>query len=168
MPLKKIFFAAIFCAVPLISYADKSLCSADEKVIFNCSVKNNDSFVSLCASQKLSNTSGYIQFRFGTTDKIGVIYPTTKIKTQNSFAYEEAQDSDSGSDLEVLTFKAKGYEYGISRFLNDPDVGDAAGMVVTQIKNGASYLVAKYDCKPPRVKQRMDLKGIVAPATSPH
>ena len=166
MLLKKLFFTAIFSAVPLISFAEKSLCSADEKVIFNCSVKNNDTFVSVCASQKLSDVSGYIQFRFGSTNKIEVIYPTTKSKTQSSFAYEEAQDSDSASDLEILTFKSKGYEYSISRFLNDPD-GDAAGMDVTKIKNGTSYLVAKYDCKQPRVKQRMNLKGIVAPASSP-
>jgi hypothetical protein len=56
--------------------AKRSLCSSLETVVFSCEVKNQR-IVSVCASQTLSATTGYVQYRFGKPSKIEVAVPKT-------------------------------------------------------------------------------------------
>ena len=44
----------------------KSLCQTKEKVIFSCSTGKK--LISVCSSENLSTTSGYVQYRYGTKE----------------------------------------------------------------------------------------------------
>ncbi len=52
-------------SVPVVTRPSNSLCNADETVLFNCEMASGDKTVSVCASSNLSNTSGYLQYRYG-------------------------------------------------------------------------------------------------------
>lgn len=57
------------------------LCKPDEQVVFGCHSK--DKMISLCASPETSN--GYLQYRFGTPDKIELEYPTQRTSLKGNF-----------------------------------------------------------------------------------
>ena len=58
------------------SMAAGSNCSAGEKVIFSCAVGKGEKVVSLCASPRLSATSGTLYYRFGAPSTIELEYPS--------------------------------------------------------------------------------------------
>ncbi|MBU0656618.1 MAG: hypothetical protein KJ914_15970 [Gammaproteobacteria bacterium] len=59
------------------------LCEAEEVAIFGC--KSKDKMISLCASSDVSNTNGYMQYRFGTPDKIELTYPEKREPPAGNF-----------------------------------------------------------------------------------
>jgi hypothetical protein len=64
-----------------------SLCNTNEKIIFNCNIKNSANILSVCASQNLSKDSGYIQYRFGRKGAIELEYPAEKEMSRSSFLF---------------------------------------------------------------------------------
>ena len=64
-----------------------SLCNTNEKIIFNCMIKNSANNLSVCASQNLSKDSGYIQYRFGRNGAIELEYPAEKEISRSSFLF---------------------------------------------------------------------------------
>jgi hypothetical protein len=51
----------------------KSLCQTKEKVIFSCGTGKK--LISVCSSENLSPTAGYVQYRFGTKEKLELSFP---------------------------------------------------------------------------------------------
>jgi hypothetical protein len=51
----------------------KSLCQTKEKVIFSCSTGKK--LISVCSSENLSSAAGYVQYRFGTKEKLELSFP---------------------------------------------------------------------------------------------
>jgi hypothetical protein len=52
-----------------------TLCHTDETVVFSCATGTH--FLSICASPNLSKEAGYLQYRYGSKDKLELVYPTT-------------------------------------------------------------------------------------------
>jgi hypothetical protein len=62
-----VFVSSLFLSVNSGSAAVQttSLCTKGEKVVFSCALKSSTKTVSLCSSQKLTKSEGYLQYRFG-------------------------------------------------------------------------------------------------------
>jgi hypothetical protein len=75
--MKKNTFAltSLVYLVSLPAIASDSHCSAQEQTIFSCSLGKN--MVSVCASNDISPTSGYLQYRFGQKNAPELIYPAS-------------------------------------------------------------------------------------------
>lgn len=55
------------------AYAEKTLCALDESVVFSCSTGKK--MVSVCASKDLNATQGWLQYRYGTSSKLDLVFP---------------------------------------------------------------------------------------------
>ena len=63
-----------------------SLCSADETVLFNCQMASGDKTVSVCSSSDLSNSGGYLQYRYGSNATIvDMRFPQDSSASQSVF-----------------------------------------------------------------------------------
>lgn len=83
------------------------LCKADEEIIFGCEIK--DKLISICASKKFSKTTGYTQYRFGTSEKIEFSYPASKKPPEGIFFLGSTGYSGGGAN--IVRFNNSGYEY---------------------------------------------------------
>ena len=63
----------------------RTLCAADERVIFSCVLRQTAKSVSVCASKDLTNEKGYLQYRFGMPGKIELEFPKDRANTQQQF-----------------------------------------------------------------------------------
>lgn len=127
--------------IPALVNAENTLCTKAEKVIFSCKVKKSIKTVSVCGSKSLTRNSGYLQYRFGTNQRVEFEFPTTKIASQQRFYWGEKHLME-GSYIGELTFINHGYIYTIgvhdvSEKLNDTPGGSQGGEVVVQ-KSGDS------------------------------
>lgn len=116
--------------------AENTLCTKSEKVIFSCKVEKSIKTVSVCGSKSLTRNSGYLQYRFGTEQRVEFVYPTTKVSSQARFYWGEKHLME-GSFIGELTFINHGYIYTIGvhdvvEKLNDVPGGSQVGEVVVQ------------------------------------
>jgi hypothetical protein len=88
-----------------------SLCTADEQVIFSCSLQRSGKLASLCGSKDLDKTTGYIQYRFGLPEKTELEFPSERSDTQQKFRY--AHYFRARVDETEISFDNKGYRYTI-------------------------------------------------------
>lgn len=63
------------CLVSLPVAAVDSHCSEQEQIIFSCSLGKN--IVSVCASKEISQTSSYLQYRFGQKSAPELVFPSS-------------------------------------------------------------------------------------------
>jgi hypothetical protein len=64
----------------------KSLCQANEQTIWSCATTKNKT-ASVCASKDLAEDKGYLQYRFGSLEKIELEFPKERKDSQKSFKY---------------------------------------------------------------------------------
>lgn len=55
-----------------------SLCSTDEAILFSCHIRGRNKTLSICGAQRITESTGYIQYRFGTKDKVDLVFPEAK------------------------------------------------------------------------------------------
>lgn len=68
--------------------AANSLCKTNEKVLFNCQMASADKTLSVCASDDLTNNSGYLQYRYGSdANTIDMRFPKDRSTSQSVFSY---------------------------------------------------------------------------------
>ena len=53
----------------------RTLCAADERIIFSCTLRQPVKIVSVCAAKDLTNEKGYLQYRFGLPGKVELEFP---------------------------------------------------------------------------------------------
>ena len=126
---------AVTLGITSVSAFAQSLCAAHEQVLFNCKIKDSRKLVSVCASQDLAKDRGYLQYRFGTRKKLELVFPPTKVDTQQRFYWSEKRPYQSA--LYELAFINGGYLYTVSAYeasevLNDIPGGAQGGDVVVQ------------------------------------
>jgi len=71
-----LFTATVIAAHAQAADVHKSLCQTKEKVVFSCSTGKK--LISVCASENLSSSAGYVQYRFGTNEKLEFSFPEPK------------------------------------------------------------------------------------------
>ncbi|HEX2268768.1 MAG TPA: hypothetical protein VHH35_04515 [Pyrinomonadaceae bacterium] len=112
-----------------------SLCNADEKVIFNCTLRNSK-IVSLCSSPNLTKDQGYVQYRFGRPGKIELEFPQEREKSQQAFKYTHYFRAQV--DLTEITFTSGGHQYSIFDDYNGEErrARTSQGVKITPPNNG--------------------------------
>ncbi|MFD0949955.1 hypothetical protein ACFQ0F_06060 [Paraperlucidibaca wandonensis] len=102
----------IFILLAGSSYAEvSSLCGKEENAVWSC--QTGKKIYSLCASMPVTETTGYVQYRAGTKDKITFNFPATHQHPKGNFEYGLLPQGA------FLTFNNGGYEYRI----NEPLIG---------------------------------------------
>jgi len=96
--------------------APPSHCSPSEQVIYSCKLKNSAKIVSLCASKRLSDRAGYLQYRFGRPGRIELEFPTERLDSQKRFEY--AHYFRFQYDLTELRFASGDHQYALYDYYN--------------------------------------------------
>ena len=114
----------------------RSLCNTDERIVFNCTTKQSEKIVSVCASRSLTKDKGYIQYRFGIPGKIELEFPQTRAQTQQAFKYSHYFRAQF--DQTEISFTSNGYEYSIFDDYNGEErpARSEQGVRVTPPNNG--------------------------------
>ena len=88
-----------------------SLCKKGETVVFSCALKSSTKTVSLCSSDKLTKSEGYLQYRFGLPGKIELEYPKDRSKPDQAFHYNHYFRAQV--DLTEISFSIDNYTYTV-------------------------------------------------------
>ncbi|MCE3607699.1 hypothetical protein LXA47_29470 [Massilia sp. P8910] len=113
----------------------ESLCSKEEKVAFSCRVGNK--IASLCASADLSDTSGYVQYRYGTKNKVELLYPASTSHPRAYFRY--GSNGYTGGSTAYYRFSNNDYDYIVYsgrgwKWLNEGVVVEKDGQRLASLK----------------------------------
>lgn len=80
------YLGALAIALSLPSAAaSKTLCSVDEEIVFSCETTRK--LYEICASRDLTSTSGYMQYRAGSKNKVEFVYPKQRIAPAGKFLF---------------------------------------------------------------------------------
>lgn len=101
-------FAACVIAAPAMAQSRPHLCKSGEEAAFACA--SGSKIVSLCASQGLNETSGYLQYRFGTRRNIELVYPAGTT-TPPRDAFEAGVTGGTAGGADFLQFSLGGARY---------------------------------------------------------
>ena len=112
--------------------ASGRLCANDEQVVFAC--KTGEKAVSVCASREASQTSGYLQYRFGKPGAPEMTLPATRLIPPQ--AATGAPETYAGGGAAWLRFRQGTTRYvvytGIGRWGPKGETREVAGVVVEQ------------------------------------
>ena len=86
----------------------------NEEVLFSFNVADSSKTLSVCTSKTQPD---YIIYRFGSDDKVELVFPDNKADSWSKFTYSYnlrgGESGNSGIDSNYLSFENKGYEYQI-------------------------------------------------------
>ena len=143
------FLTVLLVIFSVIVFAETSHCSKNEKIVFSCVV--NKKVVSICASQDLSPTTGYMQYRFG---KIGALEIQIPKLNEHPFKSVEADAYQAASGQNgFISFKSGEYLYVInwSSYRSDQNASNGSsiwlgesGLVVVHKEKE----IANFKCDP--------------------
>ena len=112
-PMKKI---VLWCALAALCWQVQAaefrgLCEKEEQVVFACQLKKQK-VVSLCASAKLDQRAGYLQYRFGVPGKPPELeYPALRSHPRGQFVRGYYLWASAG--MHWIGFDNGGYHYAI-------------------------------------------------------
>ena len=89
-------------ACVLLPPYDLSLCTADEAILFSCPIRGRNKTLSVCGSKEITESSGYIQYRFGTKERIDLRYPEAQQPPLGIFTKEYSASYGSGVHSTLL------------------------------------------------------------------
>ena len=115
--MKKSIILFCLCFITSIVFAQKpySHCSQDEVVIMSCCVGKK--FLGLCASGDLSAEAGYLQYRFGSKNKIEFRYPKEKKHPKGYFKLGSLMLIGGGADY--VTFDNGNIRYVVYSMISN-------------------------------------------------
>jgi hypothetical protein len=108
-----LFIVIFFAKVYYVSAASAvgSLCFVDEAVVFSCSSTDGKT-ISLCSSSLLTESDGYLQYRYGVIGKIPeLIYPKMQEHPKEHFLSGTVPYSGGGASY--LKFSKGDYTYTV-------------------------------------------------------
>ena len=91
--------------------SDETLCKSDEAIKFSCHIENSENIVSVCSSKNISSEEGYLQYRFGTSQKIELTFPKVMKNPTENFWWEEHHPYNGF--YRSLSFEIESYVYTI-------------------------------------------------------
>ena len=142
--LIKTFGVGVLFAL-LSSFAPAALsqthCSAAERSIFSCEIGRK--VLSLCSSPDLDETKGWLQYRFGTLDKLELVFPEGREHPKKHFRSLRNYSSVEQALIQELGFKKGNTGYTVYR--EDVKGKKEAGVYVT-VNGKDTYL----KCKSPK------------------
>jgi len=133
---KKIVFTALF--LTSIGVQAQTLCVPEEMNILSCEVGKK--ILSVCGSKDLDSEKGWMQYRFGTPEKLDMVYPEKNEHPKKSFKSNRLYSSAEQSLIQELQFKKSNTAYTV--YTQDIKGKREAGVTVT-IKSKDTYLKCK-------------------------
>jgi hypothetical protein len=104
-----ILLLALSLPSPVLAASAYTLCHTNETVVFSCATGTH--FLSICGSPNLSKEAGYLQYRYGSKDKLELVYPTTPQPPTGLFVpFEQLYSGGFGS---FVQFKNNNYTYTV-------------------------------------------------------
>lgn len=145
--------------LPLDSIKAGSLCAKGERTVWSCETLRERKLASICSSQALDKSRGYLQYRFGRPGKIELEFPKERTNTQAVFRY--ARYTRPLVAMLNLKFVNNGFTYTIGDDDNEeekPPVRDAA---ITITPSGANSKETTLRCRLPITGSLMTLEDVV-------
>jgi hypothetical protein len=96
--------------------------------------------LSVCTSKELDNSKGWLQYRFGSIEKIDLLYPETKVHPKKYFQFNRAYSAAENVMIGELRFKNGASQYTVYR--EDAKGKSEAGIYVT-VRAKDTYLKCK-------------------------
>ncbi len=144
-----------------------TLCQREEDIILTCSTKSDPKILSICASQDLTQNSGYLQYRFGTQREIELEFPKNKNNSAEAFLYVQrflpqsihntlsfVTDNYTFDIYEIHTYSENTENYS---YAEDKKLDVVAGVGVTA--PNSDYTV--FECVSPTKYNLASLKAVV-------
>lgn len=134
------------------------LCKQNEYPVFSFATKNNK-IASLCISKKVTKTSSYLVYRFGTKSRIELAYPSDTLNSFSAFTYSYYSrgggKQNAAMDLNSVEFTNKGITYKLNDDWSSEDNSTDRGIIVTADREysinskgkvtGGLYIFRSYD-----------------------
>jgi hypothetical protein len=125
------------------SIAQSSLCTQDEVTEWSCTAKGK--IYSVCSSEGLSPTTGYMQYRAGTTSKTEFAFPEPPRHPKGFFHLNLLPRGAS------LGFSNGGYEYAI-----DEPLAGATFVAISKGQGPVAFVTCKSATRTLTLNQTMD------------
>ena len=108
---KRLLFTIALIATTSTFAAETTHCSADENVMFSCSVGKKTA--SVCASKDAAKDKGYVQYRFGAIGKPEMTFPAKKEPANKNFSLD-ADICGGTANASAIKFVKGEYIYGVA------------------------------------------------------
>ncbi|EDZ98587.1 hypothetical protein BH160DRAFT_6123 [Burkholderia sp. H160] len=142
MPRDRI--AELIVALSMLNVAHaEGLCRSSETTVFNCDLKENHKIVSICSSKDLTDKSGFLQYRYGSRNKVEFAFPKSLTNSQSQFGYDEYSRPDLSTF--VVGFNYENYRYEISETTEGSD-DDALTTRTLLVSSGTTTRGLKLTC----------------------
>ena len=96
---------------------ERTHCTNDETTYFNCLIKGSKKVASVCGAgyNEAKQSSGYLQYRFGSVDRQEMRYPSTtnEEEMKDRFTFSASRSADYGHYDRELQFTNLGHAYAI-------------------------------------------------------
>ncbi len=136
-----------------------SLCAPTERVVWNCEIRGQRKFASVCSSKELNQSGGYVQYRFGRPNQVELEFPNTRANSQTAFKY--SRYTRPLVTYLSLRFENNGYSYTISDDFNDEEKPSRRDASITIKPTGATAKESTLKCKLPVTGSLSQLEDIV-------
>lgn len=136
------YFLFFSLMIPMLFSAQYLL--SNEETIFSFETKNGKK-MSLVKDKK----NGYIQYRFGSKNKVEMEFPAARTKESwKQFTYKSYHrgggKQNSGMDLNYLSFTNNNYKYLLYRTYSAEDESFSTGITVTDSKGKETDITGVY------------------------
>lgn len=122
MRILALFALALFGHID--AFAAQSVCADNEKIVWSC--KNPDATYAVCASEDLTQTVGYLQYRATNGDEPGLEFPDAHVHPAGLFSFFMLARGA------MLVFEQAGVKYTMSE--------DVAGTVSLSVSEFGRHL----------------------------
>lgn len=95
---------------------EETLCNEGEEVYFSCELEGVHKIASICATNNVSPTDGYVQYRYGTRSKLDFKYPSTLVSPQDTMSIIDVSRTALGLGTHVK-FTNGDFHYVVSNAL---------------------------------------------------
>jgi len=137
----------------------KTLCAADERIIFSCVLRQPAKIVSMCASKDLTNEKGYLQYRFGMPEKIELEFPQDRTNTQQQFEYSHY--FRARVDMTEINFTVNGVSYSVFDDYNGEEKPEVSEQGVSINWPGTNKKEVRYRCSSKPKADYADLQDVL-------
>nr|WP_294868045.1 hypothetical protein [uncultured Pseudogulbenkiania sp.] len=151
----KLFVLApfLFMLVSTLYAATPTLCEPNETVAFSCVLKKPKKIVSICTSRRLTESTGYVQYRFGLPGKIELVFPGKRDGSQDRFVY--SRYTRPMVTRISLSFKNNGYDYEVYSDQEHEEGFDPVDFIELSVSGNNMY------CAPNAVGSLMSLEDVL-------
>jgi hypothetical protein len=146
-------------SAPLDPIKARSLCGRGERLVWSCQTARERKLASICSSQDLSRTRGYVQYRFGRPGQVELEFPRQRVSTQTLFRY--SRYTRPLVTMLKLEFTNDGVTYTISDDSNDEEKPGRRDAVITITPAGANAKESTISCRQPVTGSLMTLEDVV-------